>query len=354
MIVLNLLAVMVLAAGCGRSQGVAIPLNTSNMPTAVPATAAPEEAAAREATADAPPAEAAVEQPVEAEQPAEGGSVEAAPVEVEPTITPTPWMGDWRAEPVVPTGVSQTAIDIYQRGLEMGTDPHSFSVIGDCQNINAPAESTEGGYEFFLGGFGNPNRYNLGEYTYLQGVIDNFSVTNSFSRKRIAVNPGFNVAGALSPLWTDTEFTPCDARESPLECEFRVNNPSIVIISMETWWYERPAETYAGYLRQIVEFSIEHGAVPILSTKADNLEGDYSLNNAVVQVAKRYDVPLWNFWAATDPLPDHGLRDDDFHLTYQGPYCHFQDEENLQYGWPVRNLTALQTLDVVWRGVSGN
>lgn len=350
MTTLSLLVVIVLSTGCGRSQGVAVPLNTSNMPTAVPPTPVPATAT----TVDQVPADAVAEAPAEAEQPAEGGSVEAAPAEVEPTITVTPWTGDWRLEPVVPTGVSQTAIDIYQRGLAMGTDPNSFSVIGDCQNINAPADSNEGGYEFFMGGFGDPNKYNLGEYTSLQGVIDNFNITNSFSRKRISVNPGFNVAGALSPLWTDTEHTPCDARESPLECEFRVNNPSIVIISMETWWYERPAETYAGYLRQIVEFSIEHGAVPILSTKADNLEGDYSLNAAVVQVAKEYDVPLWNFWAATDPLPAHGLRDDDFHLTYQGPFCHFYDEGNMQYGWPVRNLTALQTLDVVWRGVSGN
>jgi hypothetical protein len=353
-VILSLLAVMILAAGCGRSQGVAVPLDTADMPTAVPATAAPEEAAVSEAPADAAPAEAEVEQPAEAEQPAEGGSVEAAPAEVEPTITPTPWTGDWRAEPVVPEGVSQTAIDIYQRGLEMGTDPRSFSVIGDCQNIVG-----EPPYSFsFLGGYSQAQYYNLGSYADLQETIDYFNSTYSFSRQRIAVNPGFNVASPLTALSTDPATTPCDVRETPLECEFRVNNPSIVLISMETWWYERPAEMYADYLRQIVEFSIEHGALPILSTKADNLEGDWSLNMAVVQVAKRYDLPLWNFWAAANPLPDGGVRlaeDDPFHLTYgEVSMFQFQDPAYLQYAWNQRNLTALQTLDVVWHGVSGN
>ena len=49
---------------------------------------------------------------------------------------------------------------------------------------------------------------------------------------------------------------------------------------METWWYDRPAENYAGYLRQIVEISIAEGIVPILATKADNLEEDWSINAA--------------------------------------------------------------------------
>jgi hypothetical protein len=60
-------------------------------------------------------------------------------------------------------------------------------------------------------------------------------------------------------------------------------------------------------------------------------------------LAYEYDLPLWNFWRAVQPLPHHGMdpvRNDGFHIS-----------EDL--AWPVRSLTALQALDAVWRGVSG-
>jgi len=234
--------------------------------------------------------------------------------------------------------VSEFARQVYERGIEMGNDPHGFSVIGDCQNVT----------DFFLSAFDHPGQYDLGEYGYLQETIDHY--TGSFSRKRIAVSGGFNVAAVLSPLWNNVEE--CDAHESPLACEYRINNPSVAIISMETWWYDRPADTYAGYLRQIVEYSIAEGVVPILATKADNLEGDWGINAAIVQVAQEYDVPLWNFWLAVQPLPGHGLQLDGFHLTYGRPF--FSIEANMNTGWAMRNLTALQALDAVRRAVTGD
>ena len=40
----------------------------------------------------------------------------------------------WQKWPYVPT-ISARAIEIYKKGLAMGTDPHSFSIAGDCQSI---------------------------------------------------------------------------------------------------------------------------------------------------------------------------------------------------------------------------
>ena len=137
------------------------------------------------------------------------------------------------------------------------------------------------------------------QYAYLQPTIDQFA--GSWERHSQAVRGGFNVASVFSPMMSDK--TACGKDETPLDCEFRLNKPSIVLISMETWWSKRPAETYETYLRQIVEYVLEHKAVPILATKADNLEGDWSINAAVARVAYDYDVPLWNFWAAVQPLP---------------------------------------------------
>jgi hypothetical protein len=96
-------------------------------------------------------------------------------------------------------------------------------------------------------------------------------------------------------------------------------------------------------MHKIIDYSIAHGAVPILSTKADNVEGGNSLNLATAKLAYEYDLPLWNFWRSVQLLPHHGMdpvRNDGFHIS-----------EDL--AWPVRSLTALQALDSVWRGVSG-
>ncbi len=241
---------------------------------------------------------------------------------------------EWRDVPVIPE-VSEKMRDVYALGQELGNDPHAFSIVGDCQNVSA----------YFLADFEHPLQYDLGEYGYLQEVIDQF--TGSFGRERAAVRGGYNVASVLSPMWADPDF--CEKGETPLQCEDRMQNPSIVLISMETWWEGRPAETYENYLRQVVEYWLENGVVPILATKADNLEGDNSLNASIVRVAQDYDVPLWNFWLAVQPLPDHGLTEDAFHLTYGRPF--FNDSSVMQTGWAMRNLTALQALDTVWKAI---
>jgi hypothetical protein len=103
-------------------------------------------------------------------------------------------------------------------------------------------------------------------------------------------------------------------------------------------------------MRAIIEFSSDQGVIPILSTKADNLEGDGSINAMIAQLAREYGVPLWNYWLAVQPLPDHGLQEDQVHLTW-GPN-QFDDPQAMKSAWAVRNLTALQTLDIVWRSVT--
>jgi hypothetical protein len=193
--------------------------------------------------------------------------------------------------------------EVYERGLLMGNDPTRFSKVGDCQNVST----------LFLSTFDQPGEFRLGsDYTYLQPTIDQFR--GSWSRESLAIKPGFNVASVLSPLRADPEA--CEPAESPLACELRVWKPSFVIVSLETWWGEQPALVYKTYMRQVVEYILSQGAVPILATKADNLEGDDSINAAIAEVANEYDVPLWNYWAAVQPLPDKGLWDDGFHLTY--------------------------------------
>jgi len=242
----------------------------------------------------------------------------------------------WKTLPVIPT-VSDAAREIYQRGLEMGNNPNAFGKVGDCQNVHS----------YFVGSFDTPDDYSLGEdYAYLQETIDHFA--GSFIRNSEAVDNGFNVASVLSPLWSSPDR--CDPDENPNQCENRIHNPSIVFISMETWWTGEDPQIYEDYLSEIVEYWISEGVVPILATKADNLEGDHGINRAIANVAQEYDIPLWNFWLAVQDLPNGGLSEDGFHLTYARNF--FDDAERMQNGWVIRNLTALQTLDAVWRGVN--
>lgn len=254
-----------------------------------------------------------------------------------PSLNQEDEMVRWQDLPVIPE-ISEAMREVYARGLELGNDPNAFSKVGDCQNVTA----------YFLSSFDEPLQYNLGDYQDLQAAIDHFA--GSFGRLSAAVRDGFNVASVLSPLWADPSL--CQRGENPLQCEERLHNPSIVIISMETWWSGRPAEQYEGYLRQVVEYWLENGVVPILGTKADNLEGDHGINAAIARVALDYEVPLWNFWAAVQPLPNRGLEDDNFHLTYARSF--FNDPAVLRTGWGMRNLTALQAIDAVWTALTSD
>jgi len=194
--------------------------------------------------------------------------------------------------------------------------------------------------------FEQPGEFSLGEYTYLQPTIDYYQ--GSYSHVSVAVKGGFNVAAILSPLRANRNV--CNANESPLDCELRLWKPSVVFVSMETWWSEKPEEEYDKYMRRVIERILETGAVPIIATKADDLEGHNKINTTIAQIAYDYDIPMWNFWAAVQPLPSHGLSPDGFHLTFARNF--FDDRDRMLSAWPWRNLTALQTLDVVRKSLT--
>ncbi len=231
----------------------------------------------------------------------------------------------WREWPVVPT-LSARAIQVYQQGLALGNNPHNFSRVGDCQSVPA----------IFMGLYDDKERYWLGkDDEYLQETIDQFA--GSFSRQSMAAKDGFGVASVLSPLRANPEL--CNSNESPLQCEFRIQKPSLAFVAMGTNWAPGAEITFEKYLRQIVEFSIARGVVPILVTKGDNIEKDFKINEAIARVAYDYNMPLFNAWRAIQFLPRHGLEDNGIYLTVDA--------------WNVRDFTGLQTLDSVWRGLSG-
>lgn len=238
-----------------------------------------------------------------------------------PTTTPDRRLKpkDWQDWPIIPK-LEPFALSVYEQGQELGRDPHVFSVIGDCQS--SPT--------YFLSRY-DEDRYTLEEgQEHLQETIDWFA--GSFSHYGVAVRNGMTAPGALNPRWSDPER--CESNETPVGCAVRLSDPALALISLGTNWNPATSqEDYIGYLNQIVDLLLNEGVLPVLSTKADNTEGDHSRNLAMAQVAYDRHLPLWNFWAAVQDLPDTGLDDDreDVYLNYRG--------------WAVRNISALELLD---------
>jgi len=279
------------------------------------------------------PAKAATSEPaVVITTPVPAGEVNPTAAETQAPASPTPDQrlapDEWRTWPVIPEHISQRALDIYQQGLAMGTDPHAFSITGDCQAIK----------DVFFGDFDDPRKYYLTpDKSHLQETIDNFQ--GSFNRDGTATRGGFTVASILSPLHADPDY--CQPGETPLGCEFRLHNPSILLITLEVWRDPATVERYEVYLRQVLDESIAHGVLPILITKADKAESlEHVINPALAQLAYEYDLPLINFWRAAQSLENKGLDPsrDAFHLSPEG--------------WKVKSYTALEGLDTVWRAVS--
>ncbi len=241
--------------------------------------------------------------------------------------------------PIIPTGMGQ-ARAIFERSQQQSKDPHSVSKIGDCISDN----------QHFLSPFGL-DRYTLGTYTYLQPMIDHFD--SSLAVDSLAAYDGLVTSAVLDPLFANPGA--CLPGETPLRCEYRVHNPGVAIIMFgaQDLLFTAP-EDFDRNLRRIVHETIQAGIVPVVSTFPGNLERwDQSIryNQIVVAVARDYDVPLMNLWRALDSLPNHGLNADGRHLSL--PVTHSGDltPENLQRGYPMRNLVTLQTLDRVWREV---
>lgn len=254
---------------------------------------------------------------------------------IEPSLTSTPLPAalfldpaNWYHWPVIPI-VPEYARQIYLLGQSLGNDPHAFSVFGDCQSEP----------KVFMGIYETDPEAVATLPLNLQETVVWFS--GSFNRLSSTVRGGTTTGALLWAEWHQNKFT-CTIYETPLQCELRVHKPSFVIIHVGTH-YENRNE---GYMRTILDQLIAAGVVPILATKADDRELDEHVNAQYAQLAVEYKIPFWNFWAAVESLPNHGLytRPDSIHLGD----IYMTDEAAA-----IQRLTGLQVLDIVRRAVTG-
>lgn len=249
------------------------------------------------------------------------------------------------------TGINDYTKIIFERGKSLGNRPTVFSKIGD--SITAAA--------FTLSPVGE-GMFTLGDYWYLRPVIEFYTLddartSNSFFNKSLAAATGWNSETLLDAAYSDKAI--CYPNESPLECEYRVVQPSVALIMIGSNDVGFIGESvFRNNLSRIVELSITKGVIPILTTippRIDrpevNLRVD-NFNDVILDTAIIYNVPVLDYFSAMVRLPALGLSTDGVHPNVSGQG--YRDAanftgDNLNYGYVIRNLTMLTALDAVWR-----
>lgn len=238
---------------------------------------------------------------------------------------------------IINEAAQQHIREIFATGQALGRNPRAFSKVGDS-TIEPP---------HFLARFDDlPGTYNLGDFVYLQEVIDVYR--GSFAHSSAAVRRGMHSWTTFDPTWSSPAL--CLPGEGPVICEIRAHNPSIMFIRLGSNDVGVP-EMFDRNIRRIVDYCLTNGIIPIIGTKADRHEGDNTNNNILRQIAADYHLPLWDFDVVAGTIAGRGLDSDNVHMTtffahdYTSPVAFTR-------GHGVHNLTALMMLDAVWRIIS--
>jgi hypothetical protein len=227
----------------------------------------------------------------------------------------------WRKWEIVPD-FSLRAQEILREALRNpNLDPHTFIKVGDCQMVAGT----------FLAGYSN------GKYRLPDGMSETVQwFSDSMLEDNITAVNGYGINTVLDPAFgLSAGHNQCLPNETPLDCELRTRRPIIVLVGMGTNWIPHGEASFEKHLRETVDKILATGALPILATKADNVEGDWKLDEAIAQVAYDYDLPLVNVWRSVQELPNHGLEMPPRQVYLTGD------------GWMKRNHAWLVTLDKV-------
>ncbi len=257
--------------------------------------------------------------------------------------------------PIIPSisgAVYRHTLQLVRAGKKQGNRIDVFSKIGD--SITATP--------YFLYAVGNGG-LRLGSYTNLQATVDFFTKTqarnnNSFANDSLAAHGQWSTREVLNPA--NADHSVCAPDQSPLECELSLTKPSVALILFGANDVQGISiDEFRANLDRIVQITEAHGVIPVLSTTPNRLDDPKSTANidsynaVIAQVARAHADPLWNYWKATINLNNSGLASNDkIHPSIPDDHnTAIFDAGHLTYGAPMRNLTALQVLDVLRRAV---
>lgn len=230
--------------------------------------------------------------------------------------------------------IDGAARDIFRRGQNLGNNPHVFGKVGasDSEHVE------------YLRRF-DDEEFDLAAHGYLLEVITHFS--GSFTYDGQSMNDGMPIQAMLSPIWSDPDN--CLPDEIPIECDYRRQRPSIVFLHLLTAIVPAgPGSQYEQEVRLIVNFYLERGVIPVLMTHPRSYAPQASweeMNATVRALARQYRIPLWDFNATTETLPNYGIGLDGSHVTIpaDGRTTYFYSDY-MEYGMVRRNLETLEIL----------
>jgi GDSL-like Lipase/Acylhydrolase family len=226
----------------------------------------------------------------------------------------------------IPT-ITPAMRQVYRQSVAYAKDLHMFTVVGDCNSLPP----------VYLQRVAN-GEFDARNWSSLRWVANRF--TPSFTRISLAVNGGFNAEAMMDPDWANHAL--CDKNAGPFACEVWVSRASVVFIEVGTGDQYTWKDFEKNY-RPLIEQAQSKGVLPVLVTKADDLEARNGapsgyINDIIRRLAGEYNVPLLDFWLASRQLPNNGLLDEgglNFHLSYAGRDLHL--------------VATLQTLDAIAR-----
>lgn len=272
-----------------------------------------------------------------------------------PGASPTPAIGSTLPPPSGYPWLSGVDVarlqQIYALGQARGNRPDVFSKVGDSITYA----------QHFLHPIGE-GRTVLHNYGYLAPAVAYFSQTtartaNSFSNESLAAVNGWSAWTVLDASYADGL---CNPGEGALACEYRLTRPSIALIMFGTNdAVNSSPDFFRSNLSQVVQVSLDHGVIPVLSTIPERTLGDiprervYAFNAIITEVARAYHIPLWDYYGAMGGLWNYGIGDGVHPSEPPDQNAANFSSENLNYGYPVRNLGALIVLDHLWRNVMG-
>ena len=188
---------------------------------------------------------------------------------------------------------------------------NAFTVVGDCNSV---PEAYAGRVAMGL--------FDTSKYPALAPAVERFAP--SFGQLSQAAFRGFNSASMFDPVWANPNY--CAPGEGVLACELRRSQASVVFISLGTgdqFTWKDFEKNYRG----VVDYVVQQKRLPVLVTKADDLELQQggapagTINAAIRKLGAEFGVPVIDFYAATRGLPDFGMRwegNENFHMSAAG------------------------------------
>ncbi len=328
---LLLLLLLLLGCACSGPAGFSTPA-AAETPDSVPTTIAENTPQATETAAVHP--STPIPQPATPTARPTSGPTPTPTVTPLPSPTPVPMIINGMTSEeffIMPPETVQHMQEVYAHGQTLGRNPRAFSTLGDSLVVTT----------HYLSKF-DTGLYKLGDYAYLQPVINHFY--GSFSRFAPTMKVGLHAWAVFDPFWAEDDW--CEPGEHMLECEFRLHNPAVLFIRLGTN-DDGPVSDFELNVRNTVLFALENGVIPVLGTKADRHEGEDNRNNlAIRRIAADLNVPLWDFDLLANTLPYRGITEDNIHLTIM--YEHdYTDPEAFNRGYPVNDLSALMVLQTL-------